>query len=700
MKESSFTRPLIIAISLNDTTPNPGQVGVVVWSSITNCRLEWNGTNWIEAFTPSSGFAAINRGGTNNATYTAPVANVVPLIYYDGTKFNTDAALGDLGYDTVGHALTVSNLKVNTGLNGSTLMPMVTAGWAAIYNSGLTPSNSNYALTHNTTTTALNSTSATSLRVNGVAVLSCGVGAVNIAGQTTISQTTNDTALTLSVFNTINNVTVNATLNTINLGITTRGVINAGVTNSGQWIGTYTNALRNYVTTGDTGTLATLKGNHVLYGHSNADVAAVPNTTNVYGIVLSAVYQYGTITNLYDLFLSADQVGVGVVTNRWGIYQINTANNALAGKVRIGSTVAPVATLDVTGSVASSGQYSNTVATGTAPMTVTSLTPVINFNTRDAITYSNDRVLTGNLSSRADYKISINSTPITYWLLATLPPSTTSTGDKLFLDMFLTTTDSNKVEYLKMVFGNRATFGGDTLEYVKKNSATTLVDKVGIIAYSNLDGSVSIYLSNKSSAFISGIHISALSTGFAQAATLVQPSLVTGSIVAPTGGTVVYDSTTAYTTALRYNVNGVERVKSLTSATTDINIGASAAPSAGQILVATSPTVATWQDAPASNSLATSGASVNVSASPSPAAGQVLVAATPTTAAWQDTPPAKALSSSTTTISVSGAVAPTAGQVLTAISSTAAEWQTPAGGSGGGGGISYSNALAISSLRI
>lgn len=93
MKESSFTRPLILAIRLNDTTPNPGQVGVVVWSSITNCRLEWNGTNWIEAFTPSSGFTAINRGGTNNNTYTAPVANAVPLIYYDGTKFNTDAGL-------------------------------------------------------------------------------------------------------------------------------------------------------------------------------------------------------------------------------------------------------------------------------------------------------------------------------------------------------------------------------------------------------------------------------------------------------------------------------------------------------------------------------------------------------------------------------------------------------------------------------
>lgn len=73
---------------------------------------------------------------------------------------------------------------------------------------------------------------------------------------------------------------------------------------------------------------------------------------------------------------------------------------------------------------------------------------------------------------------------------------------------------------------------------------------------------------------------------------------------------------------------------------------------------------------------------VDVSASAAPSAGQCLVASSDQAASWA-TPPlataANGLKSATTTVEVSASAAPTAGQVLTATSGTAATWQTPAG---------------------
>ena len=107
------------------------------------------------------------------------------------------------------------------------------------------------------------------------------------------------------------------------------------------------------------------------------------------------------------------------------------------------------------------------------------------------------------------------------------------------------------------------------------------------------------------------------------------------------------------------------------------------APTAGQVLTATSGTAAVWQ-APSgvgsATGLLSATTTVNVSAAAAPTAGQVLTATSGTAAVWQSpsgTTNASGLLSTTTTVNVSAAAAPTAGQVLTATSGTAAVWQSP-----------------------
>jgi hypothetical protein len=75
-------------------------------------------------------------------------------------------------------------------------------------------------------------------------------------------------------------------------------------------------------------------------------------------------------------------------------------------------------------------------------------------------------------------------------------------------------------------------------------------------------------------------------------------------------------------------------------------------------------------------SLASATTTIVVSGATAPTAGQVLTATSPTAADWE-TPSAASLKTATSPVVVSSATAPTAGQVLTATSPTAADWETP-----------------------
>jgi hypothetical protein len=54
---------------------------------------------------------SIADGGTNNTSFQAPVGNVCPLIYFDGTKLTADQTPTDLGYDIVTDTFYINNLS-------------------------------------------------------------------------------------------------------------------------------------------------------------------------------------------------------------------------------------------------------------------------------------------------------------------------------------------------------------------------------------------------------------------------------------------------------------------------------------------------------------------------------------------------------------------------------------------------------------
>ncbi len=65
-RQLRFTAPTSLAIVEGATTPDPGQPGVVVWSTTANKNLTWDGTTWAGPATgsgPTTGQAyAISRG--------------------------------------------------------------------------------------------------------------------------------------------------------------------------------------------------------------------------------------------------------------------------------------------------------------------------------------------------------------------------------------------------------------------------------------------------------------------------------------------------------------------------------------------------------------------------------------------------------------------------------------------------------------
>ena len=115
------------------------------------------------------------------------------------------------------------------------------------------------------------------------------------------------------------------------------------------------------------------------------------------------------------------------------------------------------------------------------------------------------------------------------------------------------------------------------------------------------------------------------------AAVVVKGALTTGVTIAAGASALV-----AWNGADFVDVTAI--ASGFRSATTVVNVSASAAPTVGQILTATAGTTATWQTPStlaAANSLNSATTTVNVSASAAPTLGQVLTATAGTTATWQ-----------------------------------------------------------------
>ena len=94
-------------------------------------------------------------------------------------------------------------------------------------------------------------------------------------------------------------------------------------------------SLRNHLVSNDAGTLASLYGLNINYGHG-IQQAVTPTTNNAYGIVISPFRGSGTITNAYDIYLAPDVYATGTMTNHYGIYQAQNNWNYFAGNVGIG----------------------------------------------------------------------------------------------------------------------------------------------------------------------------------------------------------------------------------------------------------------------------------------------------------------------------------------------------------------------------
>ena len=116
-------------------------------------------------------------------------------------------------------------------------------------------------------------------------------------------------------------------------------IITTAQNNPGYVYGVRSTVLRNAnaLDSDDNGGLSELAGMYVAYGHYSTNSTAAPGTSTAYGLRINPYYKKGTIDSMYDIYLGASITG-GTVTNRWGIYQANSANNRFGGNVGIGTT--------------------------------------------------------------------------------------------------------------------------------------------------------------------------------------------------------------------------------------------------------------------------------------------------------------------------------------------------------------------------
>lgn len=155
-------------------------------------------------------------------------------------------------------------------------------------------------------------------------------------------------------------------------------------------------------------------------------------------------------------------------------------------------------------------------------------------------------------ASRATYQVSTTATsdPTTYYKIAMLPVAAVTSSEQLLLRVLITSgIAATGREQLMIVMGRKGGFSASTLEYHRPATATAYAANAYVYAYQNAAGSVDVYLVTKTG-FYSALTVEALGGGYYLTATLIAPHLVTGTTVAPTGGTALYSSDTDYLNAL------------------------------------------------------------------------------------------------------------------------------------------------------
>jgi hypothetical protein len=168
---------------------------------------------------------------------------------------------------------------------------------------------------------------------------SLGLGAV--PNQSTGIYEVKDTTLTDLTYRSIHSTntyrtTANGTFTRQGVYMTMSPLISSGVTDSGTVGGFdyYVERAFKGAAYDDIGTLALLYGGSISYGHNNIGTSSNPTTTTAYGLRILPFAELGTIDTMYDFYIGALSTG-GTVTNRWGIYQADTAPNYFAGDITL-----------------------------------------------------------------------------------------------------------------------------------------------------------------------------------------------------------------------------------------------------------------------------------------------------------------------------------------------------------------------------
>ena len=246
----------------------------------------------------------------------------------------------------------------------------------------------------------------------------------------------------------------------------------AGVTDTGAKRGFFASVVRNNKATNgtDAGTLTFLRGAELQYGHGLQNTAITPTTTAVTGLFMSPLAGYGTITDMYDLYIAGPVYNNATVGNHYAIFQAGTSvRNYFAGNVGIGANrTSPASALDVNGSV--------TTALGSVSA------PALTF-TGDSNTgiYSPgaDQVglVTGGVS-----RLSVNATGV-----VAIPGTGTSyfqvdaSGDVRIGNLAPT----NSLRYLDIANSDTGTGSGAIIRLITQNSGGTSNTSADIVKYRN-----------------------------------------------------------------------------------------------------------------------------------------------------------------------------------------------------------------------
>lgn len=152
-----------------------------------------------------------------------------------------------------------------------------------------------------------------------------------------VSTTTNlNSVQTIRAVN-VTNATTTGAYTSYGLVGSAQAIINSGVTNSGWIVGSYAEALR--VSTVDSGTLGTISGQNINFGHNGGSTGRL--TATAYGLLIQPYSTAGTINTLYGIFIGSGYSSGGTVGTRYGLYQEDpNARNFFASGIAISNTSA------------------------------------------------------------------------------------------------------------------------------------------------------------------------------------------------------------------------------------------------------------------------------------------------------------------------------------------------------------------------